>query len=520
VQVVLEELDPGGGEPRVLAAEELPLTEDGERVALVAPPTMAELETGERRFRVSIPPLRGETLLDDNSATFGVQVSPARVRVLYVDGYPRWEYRYLKNLLLRADAKLDVQCYLLSATPDFPQESSQGLPSLRAVPATRRELLDSYDVVILGEVNPYAVSADPGRGESFLVALREFVEAGGGLLFQAGEFDNPRAFIQTPLEDVLPVQLDSTGILAFEGDTRFEFRPRLEAPRQPHEIVRLHADLDVNRTLWEEEEGLRGFFWYSPIRRAKPGSQVLLRHPTDRTSEGDLYPLLVVGYFPAGRTMFLGVDSTWMWRYHYGYRYHERFWRNAIRWLALGRLKSGDRRFRLETARSTYDLEDRIALEARVLDEDFRPSGQSTQTIEWGPADERGAELELAAVPGRPGTFRGTLQVDRPGSYRAWIDGPDGRLSTTEFEVLLPSRENADPAPDPAAMAHLATVTGGTAHGLASIADLADEFPGGEERREPISSRLEDAWDHWGTLLLALALLSAEWILRKKVELV
>ena len=66
----------------------------------------------------------------------------------------------------------------------------------------------------------------------------------------------------------------------------------------------------------------------------------------------------------------------------------------------------------------------------------------------------------------------------------------------------------------------LASKTGGRSLELANVAELADEFPGGEERREPISSRLEDAWDTWTTLLVALGLLSTEWILRKRVELV
>ena len=90
----------------------------------------------------------------------------------------------------------------------------------------------------------------------------------------------------------------------------------------------------------------------------------------------------------------------------------------------------------------------------------------------------------------------------------------------TEFNVVLPSRENADPSPDPQALAALSKVTGGRCVDLEGLGGLLEEFPGGEERREPISSQLEDAWDHWGTLLLALALLSAEWILRKRFELI
>jgi hypothetical protein len=232
---------------------------------------------------------------------------------------------------------------------------------------------------------------------------------------------------------------------------------------------------------------------------------------------------MVLGYFPSGRTLFLAVDSTHRWRFRYGDRYLDTFWRNAIRWLALGRLKSGDRRFRLETTRSTYDLDDRIQLELRVLDEDFRPAEDLTQKIRWSGPDGVVNELELARDRERLGIYRAGLEVDRPGAYRAWVenttDGRTQRVTSTEFEVVLPSRENQDPAPDPATMQLLASKTGGAFLELGHARELAIQFPGGEERREPISSRLEDAWDGWNTLIAALVLLTAEWILRKRAEL-
>ena len=46
------------------------------------------------------------------------------------------------------------------------------------------------------------------------------------------------------------------------------------------------------------------------------------------------------------------------------------------------------------------------------------------------------------------------------------------------------------------------------------------DFPGREERRDPISARLDDVWDRWATLIAALAILSLEWVLRKRFELV
>ncbi|MEW6072999.1 MAG: hypothetical protein AB1726_10475 [Planctomycetota bacterium] len=529
VDVILEEVDPETGEVRrTIATQTVPLTAAGERIALVAPSEQASLRTGDRRFRVHVPPLHGETMVDDNQVEFSVHVAPVQIRLLYVEGRPRYEYRFMKEIFRRADPEKDrradvsIQCWLVSADRDFPQDSSPGLPSLRELPTTREELLASYDVVILGDLNPFTISPDPQVGEAFLRALREFVEAGGGLLFQAGEFDNPRAYLQTPLEDVLPVVLDPTGSLSYQGDRTEMFRPVLEDPGHPHEILRLDPDPAANRRLWESAaEGLSGFYWYSPVRRAKPGTAVLLRHPRDRTpQDGELQPLLVLGHFPAGRTIFLGVDETWRWRWKYENRYLAPFWRHAVRWLALGRLKSSDRRHRLEATRTAYDLEERIVLEARVLDADFRPATEPSRTARWAGPDGRTRELELVLAENRPGVYRGGLQMERPGLYRAWIEAGGERVATAEFEVRLPSHEAADPSPDPEALALLARKTGGRALSLVKIGALADELPGGEERREPISSRLEDAWDRGSTLLLALGLLAAEWILRKRVELV
>ncbi len=517
VHVVLEELEREG--PRIVAEEDVDLAEEGERVVLVAPPSTGGWSSNERRFRITVPPQPEETLRDDNAVEVSVHVETEKIRVLFVDAYPRWEYRILKDLLKRADDRISVQCYLISATHGFPQESSRDLPSLAAVPTERRELLDHYDVIILGDVNPYAISPDPARGEEFVASLVEFVELGGGLCLIAGEIDNPRSVAGTEMAKLYPVELDTSGALTYEWDTKNEVRPVLENPLEPHEIVRLHPDIETNRRLWEEPEGLHGFYWFQPVTDAKPGSQVLLRHPQLSNAHGR-YPLLVLGYYPAGRTMFLAIDSTWLWQKRYQKLYHERFWRNAMRWLALGRLRGGDRRWQLEALRSTYDLDERVTLEARVLDPDFQPSEDPAQPVSVTGPDGAVEELSLALVPGRSGLYRGTFERDQPGLYRAWIESAGQRVASAEVEIVLPSRENADPSPDPEGMAALSRVSGGRAVHLAHARDLLTEFPGGEERREPISSQLNDAWDNWGTLILALALLSIEWAARKRVDLI
>jgi uncharacterized membrane protein len=521
VGVQFEELSRREDDPRLIDEKQATPGEGGERVVFLAPAESSSYDGGRRvrRFRISVDSVPEETLLDDNHIEFSVRVLPERIRVLYIDGYPRWEYRFLKELLKRSDQNISLQAFLLSATPDFLQEHSPGMEPLSRVPVEREELLENYDVVILGDINPDTISPDPARCEEFKASLVEFVQRGGGLLFQAGEYDNPRSFLDTPLAEVIPVVLDSTSGIPYQGDTTVEFRPTLENPAAPHQVVRLHPDDEVNRILWEDEQGLRGHYWYSTVSRAKPGSQVLLRHPTETGPYGR-YPLLAVGYYPSGRTMFLGLDSTWMWRYRYGSRYHGRFWRNAIRWLALGRLKSGNRRFRLDSLRDDYGLDERISLEARVLDEDFRPSDRPVQPVRLEHPGGEITELSLLAVPGREGIYRSSVELERPGIYQAWIESEGERIAAADFEVRLPSRENDNPSPDPEAMRSVASLSGGVAVPLARIDELAAEFPGGEERREPISSKWRDAWDNWYTLLAVLALLSLEWILRKRFELV
>jgi hypothetical protein len=112
------------------------------------------------------------------------------------------------------------------------------------------------------------------------------------------------------------------------------------------------------------------------------------------------------------------------------------------------------------------------------------------------------------------------LEADRAGLFRVWIEVAGSRIASEEFEVVLPSLENQDPSPDPALLREVSLLSRGRALELAHAAELTPEFPGGEERREPISSRLDDIWDSWATLLFVLAVLSAEWILRKRLELV
>lgn len=521
--VTLEELDAGVDDApsadqlgRVIDTRECTVASGGERLVMVAPPLDADARANERRFRATLRPLDGETQTDDNTIVFHVPVSTHKIRVLYVEGYPRWEYRYLAlHLLDRTDARLEFQSWLASAEVDFRQESSDDLPGLAELPRTREALLENYDVVLLGDVRLDQLDPDPARASEFCAALVGFVEAGGGLCFEAGESANPRGYLGTPLESLLPVLVDPIESAGGVGGST-EFHLELEHPESPHEILRMVADVEANQRLVESE--LRGFYWYFPVLDRRPGAVVLARHPDASNERGGL-PLVVAAHHPRGRVLYLGIDSTWRWRYEFGDRYHERFWRNALRWLALERTRGSEGRVRLQAPRSTSDLGQRVALEARVLDQDWKPSTAPRQAVELVGPEGRQFQVELALDPSSQGTYRGEFDPDRPGAWRAWIEQAGETVARAEVLVRLPQLENRDTTPDPAALAALSRATGGRALVLEEVEQLRDELPGGEEWREPVSAELQDVWDGPWTLLVLLALLSVEWLLRKRWEL-
>ncbi|EQD54846.1 hypothetical protein B1A_12020, partial [mine drainage metagenome] len=112
----------------------------------------------------------------NTSSGVWTRVVRAKVRILYVEGYPRWEYRYLKNDLMREKTTL-LSCLLLSADNRFAQEGN--IP-INRFPDTQAEM-NRYDVLLLGDVNPDYFSAAQEK-----IILRFVGRYGGGLGMIAG----------------------------------------------------------------------------------------------------------------------------------------------------------------------------------------------------------------------------------------------------------------------------------------------------------------------------------------------
>jgi hypothetical protein len=266
---------------------------------------------------------------------------PRRLKVLYVEDEPRWEYRSLKALLERGgdrpgERAFELKVRLLSAEEEW---SKQEPGALAELPDKRR--LAEFDVVILGDVDPKD-KREPKMAE-FLEDLAEWVKKrGGGLLMVAGPRHAPHAYKKTPLADVLPVEVVADRQPAApEGGPADSYRPRLTGQGRADPAFRLGADEKESETVWN---GLREMSWWSEGYRARRGAEVLATHPRLRRAEGkdppvrvdrlapEGHPLVVRHSAGKGRCLFFGFDETWRWREDDAP--YARFWAQALRSLA------------------------------------------------------------------------------------------------------------------------------------------------------------------------------------------
>ncbi len=513
-------------EPRLLNAQTVALPKDGE--ALPVRISFAFEQSGDWTLRFRLVPLPEESQQDDNVDTRFLRVNDERIRVLYLEDLPRWEYRYVHNALQRVDPSIQMQAVLFDASPKFVQEHSDGLPPLKDLPRTEKEL-SQYHVVLIGDLAPERIAPTEEGVRSWLEMLVRFCEQGGGAGFLYGQNAMPERYRNTPLQDLLPVVLEDPVWLANPRNqpaTDQPYRCTLENPLQPHEILMLQRDPAMNRRLWEE--GLPGFRIHYPVLRAKPGASVLLRHPTAFNRYGKR-PVAVVSPHPRGNTFFIATDETWIWRYPYGELYQDAFWRNVVRHLAQGRLQRRNDLVELTVDKLLVETGDKLRVQLRVLDEELQPAQSQEQPIFV--RDQRG-QLErrsLRKAPGEPGLYQATFPMDEPGPFRFLVfanqNPADEVMAREDVLVRLPDRELADSSLDAEQLQRIAQASStqdAKARNLplSQAYSLAADFAGRKAYQSREEIRTRPAWDQFGSLLAVLAILGAEWILRKRARLV
>jgi hypothetical protein len=448
-------------------------------------------------YEVWIPPLEDETTKDNNTATFRVRLVDRPLRVLLVEETPRWEFRYLKNALLR-DPGIEVEAVLL----DYAGRPARGDIYRHWYP-DRAEALAEIDVIVLGDVSPAWFSPEQ------IEATRGFVDSeGGGVIFQAGIRNMPWKWVDTPLGDLLPVipAPSRFGVVSPEGYT-----PGLTAEGRNHPAFSFAF---AGR---EGPAALPGFRWAAAVEDTKPAAVVLADHPSAPSRLGRL-PLAVSMRYGRGRTMYLGFDSTWRWRFGIGDEVHYRFWGRLLRWMAENRFQGGTPLVRLDLDRRTARPGEQVGIRARVLDRGRYPLENAEVRVEYETGEGERGEIPLAPDPSGRGHYSGEFSPRNPGEYvfRPRIPALTGEEFGIEASLTVHGRDRelSEPAPNHDLLERVAARSGGRFH----TPDDAGRIP---REIRPEQPRIQSAgritlWDSPYVIIIVTTLLGAEWWLRKK----
>ncbi|HYT95185.1 MAG TPA: VWA domain-containing protein [Gemmataceae bacterium] len=542
VPVVLKIRQKDGSE-KVLKRQEVNVNKRGTpvRVTFIDQPDTP----GERLYIVEAEmPRLGPDEKPPNPADLRLQrtvfVQDAKtIKALYIEGSPRYEWRFVKSLLERESPgkkkqkSVEFKVLLTDADEGFPAQDDT---ALAAFPATRQELF-AYDVIILGDVDPRSRKIGEGR----LRDLADFVrEKGGGLLMIAGTQFSPHAYKGTPLAEVLPIE---PGVAPIEPEDRPDgYRPELTPVGRRHPIFRFSSDDADNMVIWGQ---LAPMYWWSEGYRIKPLAEVLAVHPKvkgDPKAVGGQqgHPLVAQQFVGAGRCMFFGFDETWRWRFRQDEARFSHFWIQTVRYLSRSRISRTTLRL---DRQAPYRVGEPIKVTVQFPDNSLvpglRPDKKGPDKIdvkvmvEHKPAPGEGGDgeteiqtLQLAKVEGSWATYEGILVRTREGKYKFSLTSPDvsrqqpsGEKPSAEAVVVPPPGELDRLRMNVEELKQAAEATDGQFYTLATADRVLDDLPPGVRVEYHTPRKPDPLWNHLVLFLLVLGLLTSEWVLRKRKHL-
>jgi hypothetical protein len=481
-----------------------------EHVTLIAQPQLA----GEATWQIVVETDPPDLITDNNTKTFLIELIDRPLRVLFVEGYPRWEYRYLKNLLIR-EKSIESSVMLISADRDFAQEGNQPITRLPRSP----EEFAPFDVLVLGDVPGSFFSPEQ------LDMMRDHVaERGAGLLWIGGERYTPRTYSGTALADLLPLRGSLTVPVI---GTPVNLVPTELAERLG--LLQLAAD---EQAPWPTEladptSGWSSLYWAQRIEpgRLKPTAEVLAE--TSRQFRGANLPLVIQMRYGAGQIIYVATDEIWRWRYGRGELMPERFWVQIIRRLGRESLAGSEEAATLDVMPRRLTTSQVMQIELELLDAQLFDETRVSVSAVVETADGRPvAEIELRRQDDPSSTDRkstvGFAASYRPGvtgQLRVRVDDPtlNGLRLTVPVEVFAPEDELRRPETDHGLLEALAAQTGGEVLPPDELGELAELLPNRSVRTiNPLTERI---WDTPLVFGLVLLLLTFEWVGRKVVRL-
>jgi uncharacterized membrane protein len=458
---------------------------------------------GAKNLAFGVEPLAGEENLANNTVTRPILVSDTKRRVLYVEGEPRWEYKFIRRA---EDDDPTIQLVSMLRTSENkiyrqgisdPTELAEGFP-------VRPEDLFGYSGIIIGSVAADYFS--PLQQE----LLREYVDRrGGGILFLGGRRSlSDGGWGASSLNDLLPAFLPG-------GNHNFHRDPatvELTSVGMDSPVTRILDDPEKNAERWRKLTYLAD---YEDPGTPKPGATVLAQmHAGHRTM-----PLLITQSYGHGRTAILATGGTWRWQMSepLGDPSHHLFWQQLVRWLIAA--TPGP----VTASMSSRLLMDdgKVQLTAYVRDRQFQPDANARVTAHVVGPQALDALVDLLPSQDRPGEYSAEWTAEKPGPYLAEVtaETPDNQPQQLGRSVLTFQREdgvaeNFHTGQNRQLLRQLASETGGQYWKPSDLKNLPRDISYSEAGISVRSAK--ELWNMPIVFLLLIGLPGSEWLLRRK----
>ena len=476
----------------------------GSRALTLGPDGEAQRETvyfsaggaGVKSLQVSLSLLAGEENANNNALTHLLAVTDDQRRILYVEGEPRWEYKFIRRA--EDDDKIVQVASMLRTTENKiyrqgisdPKELQDGFP-------VRAEDLFAYQGIIVGSVEASYFS--PLQQE----LLREFVDRrGGGLLFLGGRFSlGDGGWGGSSLVDLLPTVLPRSGHTFHRNPATVE----LTGAGADSPIVRLMDDPTKNVERWKK---LTYLMDYQDAGTAKPGATVLAQmHAGGRT-----LPLLVTQDYGRGRTAVMATSGSWRWQMSQplGDTAHDTFWQQLLRWLVL----ATPGQVTVTAPTQTLMDDGHVELTASVRNNEYLPAADAQVTAHFIGPDGISALIDMTPVADKPGMFRAAWTAEKPGSYLAEVTAAGVGSGTLPFQRIDGVAEGFHIEQNRELLQKLSSETGGRYWRPDELSRLPSEISYSDAG---VSVRdVKELWNMPIVFLWLLLLVAAEWLLRRK----
>ena len=471
--------------------------------------------TGQHRYTVRVEPVSEERIEENNQRSAVATVVEPGIRVLYVEGTIRAEYGALVQRFLAKDPDLEF-CSLVQTRPNvFSQRTNiEGL-ELTAIP-TDAETINTFDVFILGDLD----SSYLRRAQQELIVQR--VQGGAGLLMLGGYHSlGPGGYSGTPLGEILPVLLGGREI----GQITEPLLPVLTPDGAVHGIF---ANISGFFPTPQREPiigGLPALDGCTRVEAARPGATVLARVSGDSGA----MPVLAVQPVQQGRTAVFCGDTTRKWQQGPRAMDQEspflRFWGQMVRWLA-GRsstVESGAG-VTAHTDKAYYEPGEPIRVSAVVRDEE----GEGAENVEVhakirSPAG-RPDQVTLNTVPGPGGHYSSTFDPDTAGNYEIVVAAQLAEQTLASEKIMVevgrPNMEFEQLDLDEDMLGEIASITGGRYFHITTADYLIEQLDRSLRKRRESFTFPHYRWPMLvPTWLLFTAVLTTEWILRRRFQL-